>query len=359
MCRLLPLLFLSLIWVLGSAASAEAKRVALVIGNSKYQFVTPLINPANDATLIAASLGKAGFEVTPLKDLDQKDMKIALVVFGRKLKQGAEAALTYYAGHGVEVNGRNFLIPVDSNTQSEEEADIHSVDLNDILALMQNSGVTFNILVLDACRNNPFRGFRSQGGGLASVDAPVGSYVAYSTGQGKVASDGDGINSPFSAALAANDAEALKLYEVASALDYAEATQRIGFSFRHGQLGLPQDPAKAMVLFEQAYAQGSIWAAQSLGYAHKEGLGSVPADAAKSYSYFKQAVVWGDSLSLFETAAAQSFGAGTEVNLKAARDDFLSAVAKVNEQDFAEILKYMKEDISPDAAKLIQTVKRF
>ena len=155
MGRLL-LLFLLIVTCLPCVAEpATAKRLALVIGNSKYQHVPTLINPSNDATLIAASLEKVGFEVTLLKDQDQRAMKSALLVFGRKLKQGADAGLIYYAGHGIEVDGRNYLVPVDSNTQSEQEADISNVDLNSVMTLMENSGVPFNILILDACRNTP------------------------------------------------------------------------------------------------------------------------------------------------------------------------------------------------------------
>jgi hypothetical protein len=202
MRRLTLLLCVLLLSIFGIFETAFAKRLALVIGNSTYEHVPSLKNPSNDASLMAASLEKVGFEVTLLKDQDQRSMKSALLVFGRKLKKGAEAGLIYYAGHGIEVDGRNFLVPVDSNTQSEQEADISNIELNDLMSLMENSGVPFNILVLDACRNNPFRGFRSQRGGLAPVNAPRGTYIAYSTKPGTVASDGDGDNSPFTQALA-------------------------------------------------------------------------------------------------------------------------------------------------------------
>jgi parallel beta-helix repeat protein len=178
------------------------KRVALVIGNSKYQNVTPLTNPANDAVLMEAALKDAGFDVTLLKDLDQKGMKQAMLNFGRKLKQGADASMFFYAGHGIEVDGKNYLVPVDSNTENKEEADIQNIEVNDFLALMENSGVPLNIVVLDACRNNPFRSMRSVGGGLAPVLAPAGTYVAYSTAAGSVAADGAGANSPFTESLA-------------------------------------------------------------------------------------------------------------------------------------------------------------
>ncbi len=178
------------------------KRVALVIGNSKYQNVTALTNPANDAAVMETALKAAGFDVIKYTDLDQRGMKQAMLEFGRKLKQGADASMFFYAGHGIEVDGRNYLVPTDSNTESKEEADIQNVEVNDFLALMENSGVPLNIVVLDACRNNPFRGLRAIGGGLAPVRAPVGTFVAYSTAPGSVAADGTGNNSPFTLALA-------------------------------------------------------------------------------------------------------------------------------------------------------------
>ena len=181
---------------------AAAKRVALVIGNAEYQFVTPLTNPINDAALMEEALKNAGFEVIRKDNLDQRGMKLALVEFSRLLKQGAEAGMFYYAGHGIEVDGKNYLVPIDSNMQSKEEADVFNFDVNSFLAMMENSGVPFNILVLDACRNNPFRSLRTTGGGLAPMRAPVGSYVAYATAPGSVAADGEGKNSPFTEALA-------------------------------------------------------------------------------------------------------------------------------------------------------------
>ena len=182
--------------------AAAAKRVALVIGNANYKFVPALANPINDAALIETALKSVGFEVIRKDNLDQQGMKLALVEFSRKLKQGAEAGMFYYAGHGIEVDGKNYLVPIDSNMQSKEEADVFNFDVNSFLAMMENSGVPFNIMVLDACRNNPFRGMRTTGGGLAPMRAPVGSYVAYATAPGSVAADGDGKNSPFTEALA-------------------------------------------------------------------------------------------------------------------------------------------------------------
>lgn len=182
--------------------AAAAKRVALVIGNSNYTNVIDLKNPVNDADLMQQTLTDVGFEVIRYNDLDQRGMKKAMLEFGRKLKEGAEASMFYYAGHGIEIGGVNYLVPVDADLQSSDEADIQNVSVNSFLSLTENSNVPMNIIILDACRNNPFRSLRSASlGGLAPVKAPRGTYVAYATAPGSVAVDGDGVNSPFTLAL--------------------------------------------------------------------------------------------------------------------------------------------------------------
>ena len=194
-------LLLLLVFAAVSPALA-AKRVALVIGNSAYTHVTTLANPVNDANLIAAALTEAGFDVIKLNNLDQVAMKKAMLEFGRRLREGAEASMFYYAGHGVQVNGLNYLVPVDADMQSEDEVDLQTVRVDAFLSVMESSGSKVNIVVFDACRNNPFRTFRASGGGLAGVIAPRGTYVAYATAPGQVAADGDAGNSPYTKALA-------------------------------------------------------------------------------------------------------------------------------------------------------------
>ncbi len=182
--------------------AAADRRVALVIGNSNYAKVVDLKNPVNDADLMERTLKDVGFEVMRFNDLDQRGMKQAMLQFGRKLKEGADASMFYYAGHGVEIGGVNYLVPVDADLQSSEEADIQNVSVNSFLALSENTQVPMNIVILDACRNNPFRSLRSvSSGGLAPVKAPRGTYVAYATAPGAVAVDGGGANSPFTLAL--------------------------------------------------------------------------------------------------------------------------------------------------------------
>ena len=179
-------------------------RFALVIGNSNYANTTFLKNPVNDAQLMAQTLERAGFEVSLTLDADLKTMKRALIAFSQTMKEKNEAGLLYYAGHGLQVDGENYLVPIDAVISNEEEIPIETIRVNDFLFMMEKSTSDMKIIILDACRNNPFaRSFRSTGGGgLAIVNAPRGSYIAYATSPGAVALDGDGNNSPFTAALA-------------------------------------------------------------------------------------------------------------------------------------------------------------
>jgi tetratricopeptide (TPR) repeat protein len=186
-----------------AAAIPAGKRVALVIGNSAYTAVQPLKNPKNDAELMAETLRTVGFDVEVLLDADQAGMKRAMLDFGRKLRGGVDAGLFYYSGHGVQANGRNYLIPVTAAIKDEDEVAIEAVDVNDFLGTMESSASKVNIVVLDACRNNPFPGtFRSASRGLSVVTAPRGTYIAYSTAPGSVAEDGTGDNSTYTKSLA-------------------------------------------------------------------------------------------------------------------------------------------------------------
>jgi len=192
---LLVALFLSCADAHAAKQLATGKRVALVIGNGAYK-ASPLRNPANDAKDVAAALRGLGFEVICKTDAGKRDMVEATRTFGRK-SQGAEAALFFYAGHGMQVRGTNYLIPVDADVHSEAEVEFEGVDANRILAQMEGAGAAVNIVILDACRDNPFRSFRSATRGLAVVRAVTGSVVVYATAPGDVAADGSGRNSPF------------------------------------------------------------------------------------------------------------------------------------------------------------------
>ena len=167
---------------------------ALIIGNSRYRFISPLSNPANDATDIAAILKNLGFEVTLKVDATHRAMENEVLRFGRKLRKGG-VGLFYFAGHGVQVAGRNYLIPIDANVDSESDIKFDTVDAGRILGKMEDAGNGINIIILDACRNNPFVSkFRTENRGLAKMEAPTGSILAYSTAPGSVAADGEGRN---------------------------------------------------------------------------------------------------------------------------------------------------------------------
>mgnify|MGYP000880160952 CR=1 FL=1 len=196
-------------------AHAAERRLALVIGNSAYSFGA-LDNPKNDAALMAKALKGVGFEVTELIDADQKTMKKAMLDFGRSLRDSDSVGLFYYAGHGVQVDGENYLVPVDANIRDEADVAVESVAATELLRTMQRSASRINIAIFDACRNNPFAS-TTRGGtrGLARIDAPAGTIIAYATAPGDVALDGQGGNSPYATALAKNmAADGLTVEEV-------------------------------------------------------------------------------------------------------------------------------------------------
>lgn len=204
MNRLTTLLLFLAALALAAATPVQAARIALVVGIGGYVNAPPLPNPPNDAALMADTLEAAGFEVTRLIDPDLDGLKRAMIEFGRKLRGGeTEAGLFFYAGHGIQVKGENYLIPADASLESEDEIDLQAVNVNDFLSVMESSRSKVNIVILDACRDNPFAS-SSRGGprGLAPVDAPKGTYIAYSTSPGSVALDGSGSNSPYTKALA-------------------------------------------------------------------------------------------------------------------------------------------------------------
>lgn len=174
--------------------SGSKRRIALVIGNGTYANAAALKNPPNDARDMASALKESGFDVTSGINMNQRDMKRLILEFGQKLKTGG-SGLFYYAGHGVQSNGRNYLIPIEADIQSEAEVEDSSVDANLVLKYMDEAQNGLNIVILDACRNNPFaRSFRSASNGLAQVEAPTGTLIAYATAPGRVASDGTGQN---------------------------------------------------------------------------------------------------------------------------------------------------------------------
>ncbi len=186
---------------LAVAPAVVDKRIALIIGNAAYPGAGALRNPANDARDVAAKLKRLGFEVMLRTDLKQKELLRSLTEFGDKLQPGSEA-LFFYAGHGMQVRGRNYLIPVDAEIKSESSVSSEAVDLDQLLDKL--APARLSMVILDACRNNPFeRRFRGGGQGLAQVNAPTGTLIAYATAPGRVAADGDGRNGLYTAELLA------------------------------------------------------------------------------------------------------------------------------------------------------------
>jgi hypothetical protein len=191
---------------LAPAAHAE-KRVALVIGNSAYQAVRKLPNPDNDAKLMSDTLLSLGFFVVgggARLDLGKSGFDAALQEFSNQLI-GADVALFYYAGHGVETHGLNYLVPVDAHPQDEADVFAQMVSMSDILDRLEKSGTRINLVLLDACRDNPFRdrGVRSTSGGLAQMPAPIGTLISFATQPRSVSLDGDNGHSPYTSALVA------------------------------------------------------------------------------------------------------------------------------------------------------------
>ena len=164
----------------------KSERLALVIGNGAYQ-TAPLKNPVNDAEDVSKVLSSMGFKVSLHKNVDKRTMEESIRSFGRQLKSGG-VGLFYFAGHGMQVEGQNYLIPVNAKIESESDIKYEAVDAGLVLGKMEDAGNQLNIVILDACRNNPFsRNFRNAATGLARMDAPTGSLIAYSTAPGAVA----------------------------------------------------------------------------------------------------------------------------------------------------------------------------
>lgn len=192
------------------------RRVALIIGNSSYRY-SPLKNPVNDAKAMAAALKELGFDVEIKENAGMQAMVDAIREFSLKVKDN-DVRLFYYAGHGVQIKGKNYLIPVDAELRSEDEVPAKSADVSELLEKLGQMRSGLNIIVLDACRNNPFANLSFVGpdgrlvkfrgatrGGLAPVDAPLGTLVAFATAPGAIAMDGGNLpNSLYTKHLLAN-----------------------------------------------------------------------------------------------------------------------------------------------------------
>ena len=202
LCGLFSLQFF--FWVTDCKASTvQPGKVALVIGNAHYTEI-PLRNPINDAKKIRDKFLEYGFKVIYREDLKASEMGSTLREFRKSLSPGG-TALFFYAGHGLQIKGQNFFPSVDARIRSEEDVPFESLGLEQVLGLLYQSGVRTSLVMLDACRNNPFdRRWRSTSRGLASTSAPAGTLISYATRPGSVAADGDGENGLYTETLLAS-----------------------------------------------------------------------------------------------------------------------------------------------------------
>ena len=187
----------------GGQESSQEPRTALVVGNAEYQYFGTLKNPANDAEDIAATLDELGFDVTMLLDAGRQELALAVRAFGDRLADSGGLGLFYYAGHGIEVGGTNYLIPSDADVAAEDEVEFNSIPLDLVVEKMATAQNGQNIVILDACRDNPLPATRRSASatrGLSVVEAPTGTLIVYATEPGRAALDGDGRNSPFTGA---------------------------------------------------------------------------------------------------------------------------------------------------------------
>jgi uncharacterized caspase-like protein len=241
-------ILLILAFMLATALSAvpghAQNRVALVIGNSAYHNVARLPNPQNDAADIAASLQRLGFSVTSLRDANLDAMRRALLQFGRDA-QRADMAVIYFAGHGMEIGGENWLIPVDAELRSDRDAENEAISLKSAMLQVSNA-TSLGLVILDSCRDNPFAGqmqrvtrSRAVDRGLARIEPSDNVLVAYGAKDGTVASDGNGRNSPFTAALLNNLEKAgveIRFLLASVRDDVLAATNRLQQPFVYGSL---------------------------------------------------------------------------------------------------------------------------
>lgn len=342
------------LWFATSTASAE-RNIALVIGNSAYKNVARLANPANDAAVIADVFKKAGFEtVEARRDLSVSDLKRVLRDFGDKARD-ADIAVVYYAGHGIEVDGVNYLVPVDAVLERDADVEDEAISLDRVLRAL-DPAKRLRLVILDACRDNPFKqmkrtlGTRSVGRGLAKIEPTnTDTLIAFAAKAGSTASDGDSRNSPFTTALANNIATPgldlrLALGKVRD--EVIKATGNRQEPFVYGSLGgdtvalVPKavDPnAEARRDYELAAQVGSKEAWESFLKVHTEGLYANLARAQYS--------------KLMTAEAAQSKAVDAQ---KQAEDQAKAKFEELRKQAAAESARHESEAVKKQAAEQMQ-----
>jgi hypothetical protein len=292
-----------------NTAGQTEKRVALVIGNSAYSS-SPLANPVNDARAMAVKLRAVGFEVLAFENLRHKELNRAITRFGEALTGGG-VSLLFYAGHGMQVKGRNYLIPVDAEIRSEASVRNEAVDVEQILEQMSEARTNLNIVILDACRNNPFeRRFRGSNGGLASMDAPKGTLIAYATGPGKVASDGAGDNGLYTS-------------EILKVLD--EPGLRIEDVFKRVRLNVAKETNDEQLPWETSSLLGDFYFNP-----HKASIHSATAPGAGSTEATLEIEVLEEEMQIVApTIASRSPGGKTEGALSLKSGDWVRVTGRV------------------------------
>jgi hypothetical protein len=230
--------------IISIAGTAEARRVALVIGNGAYKNVAPLENPGNDANDVAVTFERLGFDVLRVKDGTFDGMRRGLLDFARRAR-GSEIAIVFFAGHGMEVGGENYLIPVDAELKADVDVDHEAIALKTITPLVENAS-RLGLVILDACRNNPFASrmartvrTRAVSRGLAAVEPSGNVLIAFAAREGTTAADGQGRNSPFTASLLKHlETPGLEINFLFRNVrdDVLEATRRAQLPFVYGSL---------------------------------------------------------------------------------------------------------------------------
>jgi Caspase domain/Sel1 repeat len=370
--RLVGLAFLMVILTPCDSASVQERRTALIIGNSAYKS-SPLVNPVNDANDMAAVLKKLGFSVRLKINADQRSMESSIRAFGKELRSGG-VGLFYFAGHGLQVDGRNYLIPIDAHIESEADVKYESVDAGRVLSQMYEAENGLNIVILDACRDNPYaRSFRSSEKGLAKMDAPTGSILAYATAPGSVAADGTDRNGLYTSMLLKHMIESNLVIErvfkkvridvinasgnrqvpwelssltgdfyfyskrgivvkkqteveskkpiketpkyvsISPESGDAETQFSLGHSYLYGGDGVPMNKAEALKWFRKAADQGHAGAQHNLGFMFFNGLGT-PKNKSEAMNWYRKAAYQGQVKSQFFLGFMLHVGEGVPQN---------------------------------------------
>lgn len=312
----------ALLTLFAAPVTAE-RRVALVIGNSAYK-ESPLKNPANDARAMAVKLKALGFHVIAREDATKLEMERAVADFGDALRKPDTVGLVFYAGHGMQVQGKNYLLPIDAKIATETRVRLEALDLDAILDEMAAAETRVNLVILDACRNNPFeRKFRSVGGGLAQVNAPQGTLIAYATAPGKTAADGAGANGLYTSKLLdALDTPGLAVEDV----------------FKRVRVEVAKASANAQTPWESSSLTGDFYfsapPAAAAAPAPQPAAAAVPTAVADKEVVFWQSVEDSTDPRMFQAYLAQ-FPGGTFAGLAEAKIRSLARPAPAPQQQVA------------------------